>query len=86
MAAQSMPVPPTNQGGKTPRWTQPVSFYGQSVFSKYYAHTICAFLMLVPFLVMPVAAQAGQGPISGSACVTNFNASQDYFPVKIQGK
>ncbi|GJJ68293.1 hypothetical protein EMPS_00639 [Entomortierella parvispora] len=84
MAAQSMPVPPTNQGGKTPRWTQPVSFYGQSVFSKYYAHTICAFLMLVPFLVMPAAAQAGQGTIAAPGCVTNYNASQDYFPVKIQ--
>ncbi|KAF9378494.1 hypothetical protein CPB97_009524 [Podila verticillata] len=76
MAAQSIPVPPTNSGGKTPRWTQPVSFYGQSVFSKYYAQSICVFLMLVPFLVMPVASQ--QTSIN-SGCVTNYDATVDYF-------
>ncbi|KAF9434392.1 hypothetical protein BGZ76_008091 [Entomortierella beljakovae] len=86
MAAQSIPLPPTNSGGKAPRWTQPVSFYGQSVFSKYYAHSICAFLMLVPFLVMPVEGQAGQVPIGSGACtnVTNFDANFDYFKTRIQ--
>ncbi|KAG0089425.1 hypothetical protein BGZ93_009860 [Podila epicladia] len=81
MAVQSIPVPPTNSGGKTPRWTQPVSFYGQSVFSKYYAQSICVFLMLVPFLVMPVASQ--QTPIDNSGCITNYDATVDYFPSKI---
>ncbi|KAF8932351.1 periplasmic binding protein [Dissophora ornata] len=84
MAAQSIPLPPSNSGGKAPRWTQPVSFYGQSVFSKYYAHSICAFLLLVPFLVMPVQAQATQGTIGGQSCVTTYNATYDYFPDKIQ--
>ncbi|KAF9343977.1 hypothetical protein BGX26_004964 [Mortierella sp. AD094] len=85
MAAQSIPIPPSNSGGKAPRWTQPVSFYGQSVFSKYYAHSICAFLMLVPFLVMPVQAQATQVPIGGQSCtnVSNFDANFDYFKTKI---
>ncbi|KAF9318397.1 hypothetical protein BG003_011316 [Podila horticola] len=77
MAAQSIPIPPTNSGGKAPRWTQPVSFYGQSVFSKYYAQSICVFLMLVPFLVMPVASQ--QTPIDSSGCVTTYDATVDYF-------
>ncbi|KAG0028451.1 hypothetical protein BGZ81_004731 [Podila clonocystis] len=83
MAAQSIPIPPTNSGGKTPRWTQPVSFYGQSVFSKYYAQSICVFLMLVPFLVMPVASQ--QTPIDNSGCIASgsFDAAVDYFPNKI---
>lgn len=85
MAVHSLPVPSSN-GGKAPRRTQPVSFYGQSVFSKYYAHSICAFLLLVPFLVMPVQAQAGQGPIDTTNCVTNYDASADYFSSKIQGK
>ncbi|KAG0319297.1 hypothetical protein BGZ99_005193 [Dissophora globulifera] len=77
MAAQSMPVPSSTSGGKTPRWTQPVSFYGQSVFSKYYAHSICAFLMLIPFLVMP--AQAQQAPVGASGCVETYNNATDYF-------
>ncbi|KAG0349920.1 hypothetical protein BG005_010557 [Podila minutissima] len=81
MAAQSIPIPPTNSGGKAPRWTQPVSFYGQSVFSKYYAQSICVFLMLVPFLVMPVASQ--QTPIDNSGCIANYDAAVDYFPSKI---
>ncbi|KAF9959568.1 hypothetical protein BGZ72_009403 [Mortierella alpina] len=82
MAAQSIPLPPTNSGGKLPRWTQPVSFYGQSVFSKYYAQSICVFLLLIPFLVMPAQAQ-GQGPVAGDGCVTSFDATVDYFPSKI---
>ncbi|KAK3845417.1 MAG: hypothetical protein J3R72DRAFT_29464 [Linnemannia gamsii] len=83
MAAQSFPIPPSTSGN-TPRWTQPVSFYGQSVFSKYYAHSICAFLLLVPFLISPASAQ-GQGAIGGQNCVTNYdaNANVDYFPSKI---
>ncbi|KAG0291650.1 hypothetical protein BGZ96_005002 [Linnemannia gamsii] len=83
MAAQSIPIPPTNSG-KAPRWTQPVSFYGQSVFSKYYAQSICVFLLLVPFLISPTAAQ-GQGAIGGQNCVTNYDAAAnvDYFPSKI---
>ncbi|KAG0057274.1 hypothetical protein BGZ83_000064 [Gryganskiella cystojenkinii] len=80
MAVQSIPIPPSNQGGKVPRWTQPVSFYGQSVFSKYYAHSICAFLLLVPFLVMPVAAQAGQGPLDANGCAIKFDPTYNYFP------
>jgi ABC-type Fe3+-hydroxamate transport system substrate-binding protein len=83
MAVHSLPVPSPN-GGKAPRCTQPVSFYGQSVFSKYYAHSICAFLLLVPFLVMPVQAQAGQGPIDTTNCVTSYDANKDYFSNKIQ--
>ncbi|KAF9115127.1 hypothetical protein BGX27_008832 [Mortierella sp. AM989] len=85
MAVQSIPIPPSNSGGKSPRWTQPVSFYGQSVFSKYYAHSICAFLLLIPFLIMPAQAQGGQGPIGGQACgnVSNFDANFDYFKSKI---
>ncbi|KAF9898889.1 hypothetical protein BX616_003484 [Lobosporangium transversale] len=86
MAAQSIPVPPPNSNGRAPRWTQPVSFYGQSVFSKYYAHSLCAFLLLIPFLVMPVQAQAGQGPINQNECVASYDANMDYFPDKIQGK
>ncbi|KAG0350669.1 hypothetical protein BC939DRAFT_450166 [Gamsiella multidivaricata] len=80
MAAHSLPVPPTNAGGNPPRWTQPVSFYGQSVFSKYYAHSICAFLLLIPFLVMPVQSQATQGPIGGQSCVTTYDPTVNYFP------
>ncbi|KAK5821667.1 hypothetical protein F5H01DRAFT_158051 [Linnemannia elongata] len=83
MAVQSIPIPPSTSG-KAPRWTQPVSFYGQSVFSKYYAQSICVFLLLVPFLISPAAAQ-GQGAIGGQNCVTNYNPSDnvDYFPSKI---
>ncbi|KAF9302231.1 hypothetical protein BGZ91_009400 [Linnemannia elongata] len=86
MAVQSIPIPPSTSG-KAPRWTQPVSFYGQSVFSKYYAQSICVFLLLVPFLISPAAAQ-GQGAIGGQNCVTNYNPSDnvDYFPSKINGK
>ncbi|KAF9188621.1 hypothetical protein BGZ51_000484 [Haplosporangium sp. Z 767] len=83
MAAQSIPLPPTNSNGKAPRWTQPVSFYGQSVFSKYYAQSLCVFLLLIPFLVMPVQAQAGQGPIGGQSCsVGSYDATVDYFADK----
>ncbi|KAF9153598.1 hypothetical protein BG015_003080 [Linnemannia schmuckeri] len=83
MAVQSFPIPPSTSG-KAPRWTQPVSFYGQSVFSKYYAQSICVFLLLIPFLISPVAAQ-GQGAIGGQDCVTNYNPADnvDYFPSKI---
>ncbi|KAF9402832.1 hypothetical protein BGZ94_004802, partial [Podila epigama] len=83
MAALSTPMPPANSGGKIPRWTQPVSFYGQSVFSKYYAQAICVFLMLVPFLVMPAEAQ--QTAIDASGCVPadKYDAAVDYFPSKI---
>ncbi|KAF9134516.1 hypothetical protein BGW39_006781 [Mortierella sp. 14UC] len=83
MAAQSFPIPPSTSG-KAPRWTQPVSFYGQSVFSKYYAQSICVFLLLIPFLISPASAQ-GQGAIGGQNCVTNYdpNANVDYFPSKI---
>ncbi|KAF9119933.1 hypothetical protein BGX30_003494 [Mortierella sp. GBA39] len=83
MAVQSFPITPSTSG-KAPRWTQPVSFYGQSVFSKYYAQSICVFLLLVPFLISPTAAQ-GQGAIGGQNCVTNYNAADnvDYFPSKI---
>lgn len=86
MAVQSFPIPPSTSG-KAPRWTQPVSFYGQSVFSKYYAQSICVFLLLVPFLISPAAAQ-GQGAIGGQNCVTNYNPADnvDYFPSKISGK
>jgi hypothetical protein len=85
MAVQSIPIPPSTSG-KAPRWTQPVSFYGQSVFSKYYAQSICVFLLLVPFLISPTAAQ-GQGAIGGQNCVTNYDpaANVDYFPSKITG-
>ncbi|KAG0251610.1 hypothetical protein BG011_007498 [Mortierella polycephala] len=83
MAAQSIPIPPPNSNGKAPRWTQPVSFYGQSVFSKYYAQSICVFLLLIPFLVMPAQAQGGQGPIVGQPCrVGDYDATVDYFPEK----
>ncbi|KAG0207171.1 hypothetical protein BGX33_006975 [Mortierella sp. NVP41] len=80
MAAQSFPIPPSTSSGKAPRWTQPVSFYGQSVFSKYYAHSICVFLMLIPFLISPAAGQA-QGAVGGQNCVTNYDpaANVDYF-------
>ncbi|KAF9157408.1 hypothetical protein DFQ26_008769 [Actinomortierella ambigua] len=80
MAVQSIPLPPPTSGGKAPRWTQPVSFYGQSVFSKYYAQAICVFLLLVPFLVMPVKAQ-GQAPVAGADCIPagSFDANTDYF-------
>ncbi|KAF9904703.1 hypothetical protein EC991_002402 [Linnemannia zychae] len=83
MAVQSFPVPPSTSG-KAPRWTQPVSFYGQSVFSKYYAQSICVFLLLIPFLISPTSAQ-GQGAIGGQNCVTNYDAAAnvDYFPSKI---
>ncbi|KAF9934396.1 hypothetical protein FBU30_002220 [Linnemannia zychae] len=82
MAVQSIPIPPSNSGGKIPRWTQPVSFYGQSVFSKYYAQSICVFLLLIPFILSPAAAQ--QGAV-GQDCVTNYdpNAGIDYFQDKI---
>ncbi|KAF9979322.1 hypothetical protein BGZ73_000016 [Actinomortierella ambigua] len=80
MAVQSIPLPPPTSGGKAPRWTQPVSFYGQSVFSKYYASAICVFLLLVPFLIMPAAAQ-GQAPVGGDGCIPagSFDANVDYF-------
>ncbi|KAG0216378.1 hypothetical protein BGX28_002848 [Mortierella sp. GBA30] len=82
MAAQSIPIPPTNSGGKLPRWTQPVSFYGQSVFSKYYAQSICVFLLLIPFLVMPAQAQ-GQGSVAAPSCPTTYDNNTDYFTSKI---
>ncbi|KAF9351550.1 hypothetical protein BGX34_000479 [Mortierella sp. NVP85] len=33
---------------------------------------------------MPVQAQAGQGPIDATGCVTNYDANADYFSSKIQ--
>ncbi|KAG0237805.1 hypothetical protein BGW42_008426 [Actinomortierella wolfii] len=79
MAVQSLPLPPSTSGGRVPRWTQPVSFYGQSVFSKYYVQAICVFLLLVPFLVTPVNAQ--QNPVGDSGCIApnTFDANIDYF-------
>lgn len=38
---------------------------------------ICALLLLVPFLAMPVQAQ-------GQACVTNYDANTNYFPASTQ--
>ncbi|KAF9999105.1 hypothetical protein BGZ80_006637 [Entomortierella chlamydospora] len=61
---------PSNSGSKASRWTQPIS--------------ISALLMLVPFLVMPVQAQA-QTSISGQSCTntTGYDANYDYFKTKI---
>ncbi|KAI8352270.1 hypothetical protein B0O80DRAFT_370202, partial [Mortierella sp. GBAus27b] len=41
-------------------------------------------LLLVPFLVMPVQAQASQGTLDSGSCVTTYDANVDYFASKIQ--
>ncbi|KAF9580901.1 hypothetical protein BGW38_002269 [Lunasporangiospora selenospora] len=79
MAAHSFPTTPEISRTKMPRWTQPVSFYGMGVFGKYYASSICVFLFLVPFLVMPAM---GQGT-ADDPCLAPFDANKDYFPSKI---
>ncbi|KAF9948138.1 hypothetical protein BGZ65_008271 [Modicella reniformis] len=43
--------------------------------SRYYTYAIGALLLLVPFLAMPVQAQAD--------CVAKYDATVDYFPIQI---